>query len=394
MFKVFNIFKNYRLKSYNIRLYALVIIAAIYGLIMINSADNSFTLKQAFGIVLAISWMTFLSFVDFNKLLKWHKLWYILAIILLIAVLVIGTKVLGATRWIVIGGFRIQPSEITKILLILFFSKVIIKQREKMDSWRFLGILTILLFIPLFLIVNEPDLSQTILTFLILFVVIFVGGLSYKKLGKILAILVPILIVAFIYITNPNQKLLKPYQWVRVMAFINPEKYDDSIYQQQNSVVAIGSGGLTGKGLNNEDPTSLLNNNYIPEAHTDFIFAAVGEQLGFIGVLSIVALLLFIIFEIIAVALKTKSEKGRLIAIGVATHIALQTFLNIGVVTRLLPNTGLALPFFSYGLSSLMTLATGIGIVLNISLQIEPYKHKDIYTKDFVDIKFYRKKDR
>ena len=385
-------FSKYRMRSYNFRLYILVVVTSLFGLLIINSADSSYTLKQAFGLGVAIVWMTFLSFVDYKKILKLHRALYVLAIILLIAVLLFGTKAGGATRWLAFGGFRLQPSEISKVLLVIFLSQFLVNHRERMNSWKFLGITGIILIIPLGLIVNEPDLSQTILTSVILFSVLFSAGLPYKKLGKVLAVVVPVVIILLIYIQNPNQKILKTYQWYRVMAFLNPEAYDDSVYQQENAVTAIGTGGLTGKGLNNDDPTSLLHNNYIPEAHTDFNFAALGEQLGFVGCVTAIVLLAAIAFECIFISIKSRDESAKLIAIGVATHIAIQTFFNIGVVTRLLPNTGLALPFFSYGLSSLVTLYTAMGIMLNLSLHIEPYKDKDIYAKDFVDVKKFRNK--
>ncbi len=385
-------FSKYRMRSYNFRLYILVVVTSLFGLLIINSADSSYTLRQAFGLGAAIVWMTILSFIDYKKILKLHRILYVLAIILLIAVLLFGTKAGGATRWLAFGGFRLQPSEISKVLLVLFLSQFLVNHRERMNSWKFLGITGFILIIPLGLIVNEPDLSQTILTSVILFSVLFSAGLPYKKLGKVLAVVVPIVIVLLIYIQNPNQKILKTYQWYRVMAFLNPEAYDDSVYQQENAVTAIGTGGLTGKGLNDDDPTSLLHNNYIPEAHTDFIFAALGEQLGFVGCVVAIVLLAAIAFECIFISIKSRDESAKLIAIGVATHIAIQTFFNIGVVTRLLPNTGLALPFFSYGLSSLITLYTAMGIMLNLSLNIEPYKDKDIYAKDFVDVKQFRNK--
>ena len=383
-------FKKYSMRFYNYRLLAFVVIASVFGLVIINSADSSFTVKQALGLIGSLAWMIIVSFIDYNRILKHYRLWYILAIILLVTVLVVGATVGGAKRWIPLGSVRLQPSEIAKILLVLFLSQVLVMNKSKINTWRFLIFMALVLLLPLVLLVVEPDLSQTILLFLILFVVFFCADLPYKKLGKVLAVVVPLAVVLLIYIQNPQQKLLKPYQWLRVMAFFDPENYDDSVYQQNNAVQAIGSGGLTGKGLNTDDPTSLLNADFIPEAHTDFIFAALGEQLGFVGCIVALGLLAAIVFECILVARRTRNKAGRLVAMGIAAHVGLQTLFNVGVVTRLLPNTGLALPFFSYGVSSLVALYTAIGIVLNISLQREPYKEKDIYSYDFVDVKEYR----
>ena len=201
-------FSKYRMRSYNFRLYVLVIVTSVFGLIIINSVDSSYTLRQAFGLAAAVIWMTFLSFVDYKKILKFHRLLYVLAIILLIAVLLFGTKAGGATRWLAFGGFRLQPSEISKVLLVLFMSQFLVEHKNRLDSWKFLGITALILVIPLGLIVNEPDLSQTILTSVILFSVLFSAGLPYKKLGKVLAVVVPIAIVVLIYIQNPDQKLL------------------------------------------------------------------------------------------------------------------------------------------------------------------------------------------
>lgn len=382
--------RRYNIKNYNFILLALVLTASVFGLVMINSADPDYTLRQGLGIVAATVWMIFLSFVDYKKILKHHVLWYILSLALLALVLVVGKTAMGAQRWIPVGPINIQPSEVTKILLVMFLARRLFLNKRRIDTWRFLFSTAAILVIPLVLLVSEPDLSQTILTFLILFTVFFCAGLPYKKLGIIMAVVVPVAIVLLIYIQNPDQKLLKPYQWLRVMSFIDPENFDDSVYQQRNAVRAIGSGGLSGKGLNNEDPTSLLNSDSIPEAHTDFIFAALGEQLGFAGCMTALGLLGAIVFVCIMIAVRTKDLAGRLVVIGVAAHVGIQTFLNIGVVTRLLPNTGLALPFFSYGISSLIALYTAMGVVLNISLQREPFREKELYTRDFVDVKSFR----
>ena len=307
-------FKKYSMRFYNYRLLAFVVIASVFGLVIINSADSSFTVKQALGLIGSLAWMIIVSFIDYNRILKHYRLWYILAIILLVTVLVVGATVGGAKRWIPLGSIRLQPSEIAKILLVLFLSQVLVMNKSKINTWRFLIFMALVLLLPLVLLVVEPDLSQTILLFLILFVVFFCADLPYKKLGKVLAVVVPLAVVLLIYIQNPQQKLLKPYQWLRVMAFFDPENYDDSVYQQNNAVQAIGSGGLTGKGLNTDDPTSLLNADFIPEAHTDFIFAALGEQLGFVGCIVALGLLAAIVFECILVARRTRNKAGRLVA--------------------------------------------------------------------------------
>ena len=386
----FNLFKKYDMRLYNYGLLVLVLIASVFGLVIINSVESTLTVKQAMGMIAALVWMVFLSFVDFEFIVKRYRVLYLILIIMLVLVLLVGKSAGGATRWLGTDSLRLQPSELGKIILILFLAQLLYYKRNKLDSWKFLFILAIILALPLGLIVIEPDLSQTILITCVMIIMIFVGDIPYKKVGKILAVVIPVAIVLFIYVQNPDQKLLKPYQWKRVMAFIDPDQYDDNVYQQKYAVEAIGSGGLTGKGIGNDDPTSLLDSNYIAEAHTDFVFAALGEQLGFVGCVSCIAVIAAIVFMCVRVAVKTDDYRGRLISIGVASYIGLQTFLNIGVVTKLLPNTGLALPFFSYGLSSLVTLYTAMGIVLNISLQTRSHADKDKYSKSIVNNEEYR----
>ena len=154
----------------------------------------------------------------------------------------------------------------------------------------------------------------------------------------------------------------------RILSHIYPEDYGDTMYQQDNSVLAIGSGKLYGKGLNNNDPSSVKNAGFLPEPHTDFISAVIGEELGFIGLAVCISLLFIIVVLCIITGLTAKDFFGKLICMGVASWIGMQTFINIGVATEILPNTGVSLPFLSYGLTSIVALYGGIGMVLNVSL--------------------------
>jgi rod shape determining protein RodA len=236
--------------------------------------------------------------------------------------------------------------------------------------------MAILCGIPLGLILIEPNLSTTICTALILVLLIYVGGLSYKFILSVIVILIPIAVIFLGVVTQPNQKILKEYQQERILAFLEPEKYEDSGgYQQNNAVMAIGSGELTGKGLNNNTTTSVKNGNFILEPQTDFIFAIVGEELGFFGSIFVIALLLLIVIQCIVIGARAPDISGKLICIGMAAWIGFQSFINIGVATKLLPNTGVTLPFVSYGISSLVSLYIGIGFVLNVGLQKQKKQH-------------------
>ncbi len=375
--------KKYQLRSYNFRLFILLIITAVFGIVIINSANPAYTMRQEIGLVLATIVMVLISFVDYTWLLRFYWLCYLVNIALLIAVPIAGKSSKGAQRWINIHGFQFQPSELSKILLILFTAKLIAIYKDRLNTWQFLMILAALLAVPLFLIVTQPDLSTTIVIITILLTIIFCAGLSYRIIGISLLILVPISAGLLLYISNPDQKLLEGYQRDRIMSFIDPEKYSDGTYQQEYSVQAVGSGQLSGKGLNNDDPSSLKNGNFIAEAHTDFIFAVIGEELGFVGCCCTILLLSWIVLECIIVAIKAKDFAGRLVCCGIAAYIAFQSFINICVVTWLMPNTGLPLPFFSYGLTSLVSTFISMGIVLNISLQRNVERDDDIFSPDF-----------
>lgn len=365
-------FKKYSLRYYNFRLATVVLTAMLFGLLLVNSAKPSYTMKDVIGIAGCFIVMIIISFIDYNWILKYFWLIYIVNAALLASLFIFGHNGKGATRWIrVIDGITIQPSEFAKIFLILFMAKIIAMFKDRFNTWKFLGILAVLLLFPVALVFFEPDLSTTIMICLIIFSVLYCAGIDYIKVLKVVLVLIPILVAFFVYIQTPNQKLLRPYQVNRIMAFINPEaeENEDDRYQQENSVRAIGSGQLTGKGLNNDDPNSVKNAGLIPEAQTDFIFSVIGEELGFIGSVFVLLLLAWIVAECLYAAVRARNFEGRLVCCGVASWIAFQSFINIGVTTLILPNTGLPLPFVSYGLSSLMSLSIAIGIVLNISLQ-------------------------
>lgn len=378
-------FKKYQLKSYNFRLLLILMITALFGIVVINSANPEYTLKQCFGLVLAVSLMLFISFVDYNWILKYYWVWYVINIIFLVLVKAAGKSSHGAKRWIQVLGFQFQPSELSKLILILVTAKIVSMYKDRINDWRFLIILACVLGLPLLLIASQPDLSTTILTFLILFTIIFCAGLSYKTIGIAILVIVPVMVGSLFYISNENNKVffLKDYQRDRIVSFLHPEENDAGVYQQEYAVKAIGSGQLSGKGLDNDDPTSMKNANYIAEAHTDFIFAVIGEELGFAGCMAVIILLSSIVIECIITAVRAKNFAGRLICCGVAAYIGFQAFINLGVVTQILPNTGLPLPFFSYGLTSLLVLMMSMGIVLNISLQRNVIKDDDIFAKDF-----------
>lgn len=370
-----NFLKRYHLKDYKMNLVLLVLALSVIGVFVIGSAEPDNQSRQIIGLAFGLFVMVIVSLIDYVWLMDFYWLIYGFVVLILGAVLVIGTKVNGATRWINLGFTQFQPSELAKILLILFFAKFITEHEDEISEPRTLLKYAVLCGIPLALIIAEPNLSTTICTALVLCLLIYIGGLSYKFIGTVLVILIPVAVIFLSIVVQPNQPFLKDYQQERILAFLEPEKYaSDGAYQQRNSVMAIGSGQLTGKGLNNTTTESVKNGDFILEPSTDFIFAIVGEELGFIGSCIIIALLLLIVIQCILIGRRSQNLSGRIICCGVGGLIGIQSFINIGVATQLIPNTGVPLPFISYGLTSLVSLYIGIGLVLNVGLQPKKYQ--------------------
>lgn len=362
--------KKYRVRDYDFKLIIMLIAITVVGILVIGSADRSFQSKQILGFVMGLFLMVVISLFDYSTFLNFYWIIYIGNLVLLLLVEFFGEKSNNAQRWVSIAGIRFQPSETAKILLILFYAQYIMKHKETISSLKTIISMLVLLSPPLLLIYRQPDLSTTIMIALLFCVLLFMGGLSYKIIFGVLAIAVPLFVIFLTLVLQPDQTLLKDYQQTRILAWLNPAEYSTSEgYQQENSKMAIGSGELFGKGLNNNEISSVKNGNFISEPQTDFIFAIVGEELGFAGGCLVVGLLFLITLECLMIARKAKDIAGMLIATGMATVIGFQSFMNIGVATGIVPNTGIPLPFVSYGLTSLVSLYIGMGFVLNVRLQ-------------------------
>ena len=369
--------KPYKLMNYRFGLIALVLVLSIIGILVVGSANESYQSKQILGVVIGLVVMAIVSLIDYVWITNFYWILYGISVFMLAIVLIpgIGVYVNGARRWINLGFTNFQPSELAKILLIIFFAKFIMKHEEDLSEKQTILKAVILIAIPLALIFKEPNLSTTICTATLFCFLMYVGGLSYRFIGTVLLITIPVAVIFLSIVVQPNQKLLDNYQQKRILAWLEPEKYaSDEAYQQNNSVMAIGSGQLTGKGLNNNTTTSVKNGNFILEPQTDFIFAIVGEELGFVGCCLIIALLLLIVIDCILIGTHAQDTAGKIICCGVGSLIGIQTFINVAVATQIFPNTGIPLPFVSYGLTSLVSLYLGIGLVLNIGLQPKKYK--------------------
>lgn len=367
--------QRYHLKDYKFSLVALVLAISIIGVFIVGSAQASLQGKQAQGVVLGVIAMVIISLIDYEWVLSFHWVMYAVNFVLLAAVLLIGVNTNGATRWLNLGFIQFQPSDLTKIITILFYAKLLMKWEQSINNKRFIIAAVVLMLPSLVLIYKQPNLSTTICLAMLFCVLMYIGGLSYKFIGTMCAIFIPLAVILFIIVIQPNQPLIHQYQQNRILAWLEPEKYEsEEAYQQLNSIMAIGSGQLTGKGYNSTATTSVKNGNFISEPQTDFIFAIIGEELGFVGCCVIIILLLLIVVDCILIGMKAKDTGGRIICTGVAALIGIQSFINISVATMLFPNTGISLPFISYGLTSVVCFYMGIGFVLNVGLQPNKYQ--------------------
>ena len=360
------------LKNYNFILMFCIIILSAIGVLAINSATNgqaALVRKQIYGALLGIALMVAVSFVDYHTILRFSIIIYLGCCALLVMVLLYGLISHGASRWItlpVIGRF--QPSELVKIGLVIFFADYFGRNEEKMGRSNIMLPAMGLAAIPIVLILLEPDTSTSIVLLVELACMFFVAGLSYKFILIVLAIIIPLGAAFLLLVKNGMMSFLGDYRIGRIMAFFDKTGYYDENLQQNNSVMAIASGKLWGKGLNNTGLESVKNGNFLAEEQTDFIFAVIGEEMGFVGSVAVILLFALTVFLCLRMARKAADIQGKVICTGIGMLLAAQSFTNIAVATGLFPNTGLPLPFISYGVSSLVSMYFGIGIVLSVGL--------------------------
>ena len=366
---------EYDFKHYNIRLILYMLALNILGILVIRSATNmndAMVSKQILGVLCGMAIAVGLSLIDYHRILNLSAIIYIICFLSLIAVLVWGREVNNAKRWIevpVIG--QLQPSEFVKIGLIVFFSWYFMKYQERVNQPSTVIIAAALFALPVYLVFDQPNLSTSLVMVVMVAGIVFASGISYRWVMGTLAVVLPVT-GTFIYLLLHGMiPFIKDYQAGRILAWFDPEKYGQAYYQQANSITAIGSGQLNGKGLNNTTIASVKNGNFLSEEQTDFIFAVIGEELGFIGCMAVIILFLLIVYECLLMAARAKDLGGRLLCVGMATLIAFQAFANIAVATGVFPNTGLPLPFISFGSSSLISMFIGMGLVLNVGLQRE-----------------------
>lgn len=347
----------------------LVLVLLVFGLVMMFSAsyayayyydDNSFHYisRQLIFAVMGLGAMAFFATIDYHA---WRKFAVpaVLVSVVLLALVFTQREVNKAQRWIFIGDFSFQPSEIAKFSMILLFAHLIDLFQKKMDTFRY-GILPfgVVLLILAGLIMPEPHLSATVLLFLIAAVMLFVGGLGLKwfAMGSLGAAVMAGAAMMLPAIRDRAMYRIEVWQ----DPFIDPQVAG---FQTIQSLYAIGSGGMLGAGIGNSRQKYL----FLPEPQNDFVFAVVCEELGFIGAVLVIILFVLLIWRGFSIAIKARDTFGTMLATGLTAQVGLQAVLNVAVVTNTIPNTGISLPFFSYGGTSLMMLLAQMGIILSIS---------------------------
>ncbi len=346
----------------------IILVLLTFGLIMLFSASYAyayyqygdslyFIKRQAIFAVMGIAGMLFVSCINYHVLLKFVP-WFFGGGLLLLVIVLFMPEQKGARRWIDLKIITFQPSEIMKFALVLLFAYLIMKNYDKMGTFRY-GVLPFMipLGIVCVLMILEPHLSGTILIVSIALVMMFVGGVKYRYYVALLIIAALGVLLVILYGGIG-------YVEARLASWLDPfSDPQGDTYQTVQSLLAIGSGGFTGLGLGNSRQKYL----YLPEPQNDFIFSIVCEELGFIGAVVLVTLFALFVVRGFIIASRAPDKFGSMLAVGLTAQIGIQVIVNIAVVTNTVPNTGISLPFFSYGGTALLMQLLQMGVVLNIS---------------------------
>ena len=352
-----------KLKNLNYLLIFILILLSLIGSVgLYSAADGSFhpwankhLIRFSFFLLLTIV----ISIIDIKLIYKYSYLIFILCLSLLFSVEIIGVLGKGASRWIHIFGYSIQPSEIIKIFIILALAKFYHDLKfEKIGNPLFLFFPAIIIFLPAFLVLVQPDLGTAVSIIILGIAVLFSSGIKIWKF--VLGILVTLSSIPFLW------NIIKPYQKNRIISFLNPES--DPMgqgYQLIQSKIALGSGGVTGKGFLKGTQSYL---EYLPEKQTDFIFTLIGEEFGFLGTMFIIVLFFLLISICYYVGIKSIHIFGRILALGIGTNLFIYVIMNIAMVSGLMPVVGIPLPLISYGGTAMLSIMISMGIILNIDL--------------------------
>ncbi len=346
-------------KSWDLPLPFLFVLGLIMviGLVTLFSATGGSRIfqRQIFWNLIGITAMFFLSLVDLRKLERYCHFIYLLVLLLLLVVFIKGKTAMGAQRWLHLVFFRIQPSELAKLALVLALARILMNQEGKFslgNLWK-----PVVLVAPAFLLtLLQPDLGTALIILALSATLVLVKGVGTRSTVAVGLVVLVALPFAWQH--------LKPYQKKRVMAFINPQAVATSAgYHVINSKTAIGSGGIWGKGFSKGSQTRLQ---FVPEKHTDFIFSVFAEEKGFVGSVTLIAVYFFLVVLALSVAAKARDAYGFYIATGVAVICSLHFAVNLGMTMGLLPVVGVPLPLMSYGGSSVITTYLGAGLIIAV----------------------------
>ncbi len=321
-----------------------------------------FHTKQIYWILGGVVMMFLFSLIDYHKLIDWVPWAYGVCLISLVAVKLIGTKVLGARRWIKIGPMHFQPSEWVKLILILAVARYFANLGGRNLTWKEIFKAFALVGVPMLLVLSQPDMGTSLTYTPILIVGLFLGGINLKQA----LVLITAGLVLVVGAWNSG-KVLKPYQKARLTGFINPDNDPKGAgYQVLQAKIAVGAGGIWGKGAEKGTQTQGA---FIPIPHADFIFAAFGEEHGFVGAVFVLLLYFLILMRLIQNAQTAADLPGSLIIMGVVAVLTFQIAVNVGMVIGFMPVTGIPLPLMSYGGSSVLFTFLALGVVMNIRMR-------------------------
>jgi rod shape determining protein RodA len=344
-----------------------VLLLSLISVLEIKSATlhtkfHGFDHKQIGFLAIGIVLMFLISLIDYHRLIDTIHWAYGIGILSLIAVALFGTKVLGGKRWISFHGAHFQPSEWIKLILIVAVARYFWGLTGRELSWADIGKVSAMVFIPMAFVLKQPDLGTSLTYLPILICGLFLGGIRFKQVAIILLALIFVGGIAW-----KSGKHLKPYQQARINAFINPDSDPrGSGYQIRQSLIAVGAGGVWGKGANKGTQTQ---GDFLPIPYTDFIFAAFCEEHGFVGAVGVLLLYFLILMRLIQNAQTASDLPGSFIIMGVVAVIVFQVAVNVGMVVGLMPVTGIPLPLLSYGGSSVLFTFLALGIVMNVRMR-------------------------
>ncbi len=338
---------------------------------MLSEDMESIFMKQIAGVILGYICIITIILIDYHFISKLSFLLYIAMNVMLVLTLVIGSNINNVKRWINIFGIPFQPSELTKVVLVLFLASLCNSLRNKLNKLYVVFILMAVVAIPMILIMKEPHLSSALAILFVFCIMVYCSGIPYKVIGAALALFLPVVVGLIVAVAVFNVKLpfIENYHVRRVLSFVSDEEGDDleGDFQQNQSIGAIASGGLQGKRLFSEGNDKNYIDIYAKES--DFVFTIIGEEFGFIGSFILLLLYAVLVIRCLITSYRARDYIGKMISMGISAYFMFQIFVNIGVATKLLPNTGLPLPFISNGLTSLISSMIAVGLVLNIGMR-------------------------